>query len=160
MTQQVSRLVIGVGNEDRGDDAVGLLIASRLKQYAGKDLKILEWRGDGVALMEALLEARKDADTVIILDAAFSGAEPGTIHRIDAAAQPMPRDFLRYSTHAFSVAEAIELARALGELPQRLIVYGIEGESFDVNGALSAGVEKAAREVETLVLRELEREIT
>lgn len=156
MTQQVLRLVIGVGNEDRGDDAVGLLIASRLKQYAGKDLEIIEWRGDGIEL----LEASKDADTVIILDAAFSGAEPGTIHRIDAAAQPMPTGFLRYSTHAFSVAEAIELARALGELPRRLIVYGIEGERFDVNGALSAAVEKAAREVETLVLRELERDLT
>ena len=152
MTQHVTRLVIGVGNEDRGDDGVGPLVASRLKPQAGDRFEVLECRGDGASLMDAW----KDADTVIILDAAMSGAEAGTIHRIDASTQPMPKNFLHYSTHAFSVAEGVELARALSELPRRVIVYGIEGEKFGAGDALSPAVEKAAREVEALVLRDLD----
>ncbi len=152
MTQQGTRLVIGVGNEDRGDDGVGPLVASRLKPQAGDRFEVLECRGDGAALMDAW----KGADTVIILDAALSGAESGTIHRIDATTQAMPKNFLHYSTHAFSVAEAVELARALGELPRQVIVYGIEGEKFDAGDALSPAVEKAARDVEALVLSDLD----
>jgi hydrogenase maturation protease len=44
------------------------------------------------------------------------------------------------------VAEAIELARALSNFPQRLVVYGIEGKNFAAGVGLSAEVEKAAGE--------------
>jgi hydrogenase maturation protease len=64
----------------------------------------------------------------------------------------------RYSSHAFGVAEGIELARALGRLPCRLIVIGIEGIRFDHGESPSAEVAKAverlaqhiAKEVDTL----------
>ena len=39
-----------------------------------------------------------------------SGAAPGTIHRLDATETPVPSRFFHYSTHAFSVAQAVELA--------------------------------------------------
>ena len=48
-----------------------------------------------------------------------------------------PRLF-RTSTHLLGVAEAVELGRELDRLPQRLTVYGIEGERFDVGEGLSA----------------------
>jgi hydrogenase maturation protease len=69
--------------------------------------------GDGAALMEVW----RGEETVIIIDAVKSGALPGTIRRFDARAQPIPKDAFRCSTHAFGVAEAIELARALARLP-------------------------------------------
>jgi len=83
---------------------------------------------------------------VIIIDATMSGEAPGTIHRFDASAQPIPKSSFRCSTHAFGVAEAIDLARALGNIPQRLMVYGIEGKNFAAVVGLSAEVEKAAGE--------------
>jgi len=151
-TQKPTTLVIGVGNAHRGDDAVGPLVASRLKQRAGEKFTVIEQAGEGLALMEIW----EGADTVIILDAALSGAPAGAIHRIDATTELMPKDFFRCSTHALGVAEAIELSRALGQLPQRVIVYGIEGESFEAGAGLSPAVEEAARELEALVLRDVE----
>ncbi|HSB12195.1 MAG TPA: hydrogenase maturation protease [Blastocatellia bacterium] len=151
MPQRRKRLVIGVGNEHRGDDAVGLLVASRLKPRAGECFRVFEWRGDQLALFDEW----KDADTVIILDAASSDAQPGQIHRIDASKQPLAKDMLHCSTHAFGVVEAIELARALGQLPRQLIVYAIEGQNFDAGALLSPSVEEAALAVEALVLRDL-----
>ena len=135
-------LIIGIGNEYRGDDAVGLIVARRLKERLADSVKVLEQSGDGAALMEAW----RGAETVIVIDAVMSGAAPGTIHRFDASARPISKSYFHCSTHAFGVAETIELARALGNFPQRLVVYGIEGKNFAAGVGLSAEVEKAGDE--------------
>ena len=144
-------LVIGLGNEYRRDDAVGLVVARRLREAAPASVLVLEETGEGASL----LESWQDADTVILIDAVQSGAAPGTVHRLDASAKPIAREFFRFSTHAFGLAEAVELARALGRLPPRLIVYGIEGKSFEAGVGLSPEVEAAAQVVVEWVLGEL-----
>ena len=75
---------------------------------------------------------------------------PGTVHRFDAAAAPLPAAAVRSGTHAFGVADAVELARALGRLPARLDVYAIEGGSFAAGDGLTPAV---ARAVVTLAER-------
>jgi len=144
-------LVIGVGNEYRSDDAVGLVVARRLRQLSIGNVTVIEVSGEGTDLMESW----KGADTVIIVDAASSGAKPGTIHRIDARAQRIPTGLLRYSTHAFSVGEAVELARAMNRLPPRMVVYGVEGERFDEGTVLSRAVQGSVDTVVDLVLKQL-----
>src|SRR5262245_55962910 len=111
-------LIIGIGNEYRGDDAVGLIVARQLKERLADSVMVLEQSGDGAAL----IEASRGAEAVIIIDAVMSDAAPGKIHRFDANRRSIPKDAVRCSTHAFGVAEAIELSRALGELPGILIV--------------------------------------
>jgi hydrogenase maturation protease len=144
-------LVIGVGNEYRSDDAAGLVVARRLRRLSLGNITVIEESGEGTDLMESW----KGADTVIIVDAASSGAKPGTIHRIDARAQRIPTGLLRYSTHAFSVGEAVELARAMNRLPPRMVVYGIEGERFDEGTVLSRAVQGSVDTVVDLVLKQL-----
>jgi len=144
-------LIIGLGNHYRRDDAVGLVVARRLKEAAPEGVRVLEESGEGAALMESW----KGADTVILIDALHSGAKPGTVRRLDAHGQPIPTRFFHCSTHAFGVAEAIELARVLSQLPPRVIVYGIEGKSFEAGLGLSPEVEKAGQEVVERVLEEL-----
>ena len=80
---------------------------------------------------------------IVVVDAARSGAAPGTVRRFDARSQPLPVRSLRSSTHAFGVADAIELARSLGRLPERVEVYAIEGASFVAGDSLSPSVERA-----------------
>ncbi len=145
-------LVIGVGNEYRGDDGVGRRVARELEQRGTHICTILEATGEGTTL----LESWKNVDAVMIVDAVQSGAPPGTIHRLDAQSRPLPAGFLRTSTHAFGVAEAVELARALNQLPRRLILYGIEGKTFGPDAGLSPEVALAAREVTERVLRDIE----
>jgi hydrogenase maturation protease len=147
-------LIIGLGNQYRRDDAVGLIVARRLKEAAPEHVRVLEESGEGAALMELW----KDADAVILIDAVHSGAKPGTLRRLDADTQPIPTSFFHYSSHAFGVAEAIELARALSQLPPRLIVYGIEGKTFEPGLGLSPEIEKAAQEVVKRVLGDLRRD--
>src|SRR3989339_518475 len=136
-------LIIGVGNAYRGDDAVGLRIVQDIKKMSPDHVNVIEQSGDGISLMDSW----KDSDAVILIDAVHSGAQPGTIHRFDVHTQTIPTKFFHYSTHAFGVAEAIELARALKQLPKNLIVYGIEGKCFEAGIGLSLEVEKAVEEV-------------
>jgi hydrogenase maturation protease len=144
-------LVIGIGNLYRGDDAVGLVAARRLRSLVPSDVKILEENGEAATLMEAW----RDSDIVMLLDAVYSGGKSGSIHRLDAQAQQIPRSLFQYSTHASGVGDAIELARTLNELPRRLIVCGIEGKSFNAGTQLSLEVEKAIGKLTELVLQEI-----
>lgn len=144
-------LVIGIGNPYRSDDAAGLVTARRLRSLVPSDVKILEENGEAATLVEAW----KDSDIVVLLDAVYSGAKSGSIHRLDAKAQQIPRSLFQYSTHGLGVGDAIELARTLKGLPRRLIVYGIEGKSFDAGTQLSLEVEKAIGKLTGLVLEEI-----
>ena len=145
-------LIIGVGNVFRGDDGVGVAVARRLRAQTPAEVTIIEASGEGAALMELW----KGAARVVVIDATHSGSPAGTIHRFDARAEPLPSRFFHYSTHAFSVAEAVELGRALDVLPPRLVVYGIEGRSYAAGEGLSAEVEKAASDVIPRVLLDLD----
>jgi hydrogenase maturation protease len=136
-------VVIGVGNEYRSDDGAGIAVARRLRALFPAGVTILEESGEGAALMQAW----QGASWVMLVDAVRSGAPPGTIHRLDARAAPLPMGFFHYSTHAFSVAEAVELARSLDELPAHLVVYGIEGANFAAGVELSPAVEQAVEAV-------------
>jgi hydrogenase maturation protease len=142
-TEKSKTLIIGVGNPDRGDDAAGILVARQLKRASPEGFEVIEQIGDGAALMDAW----QGFDTVILVDAVQSGAPPGTIHRLDARAQPIPSRFFHCSTHAFGVAEAIETARALDRLPPRVLVFGIEGNNFGAGEEISDKISAACTEV-------------
>ena len=62
------------------------------------------------------------------------------MHRLDASERELPAELFRASTHHVGLAEAVELARALGRLPRRTILFGIEGGSFEIGDELTAEV--------------------
>ena len=148
-------LVIGIGNAYRSDDAAGLVAVQRLKEKAFICCRVLEHTGEGAALMELW----KGADRVRLIDAVRSGAAPGTVTRFDAALRPLPASMFRDSTHAFSLAEAVELSRALNQLPRQLIIYGVEGQTFEPGTNLSPAIEFAMRNLVEQVLQELSQNV-
>ena len=144
MAQRVPRLlIIGVGNPYRGDDAAGVLAARRLKDAGLDSFTVLEHSGEGASLMETW----KGAGAVILMDAVSSGSPPGTIHRLEPLTNPLPAQMFQSSTHAFSLAQAIEMARAFDDLPTAVIVFGIEGQDFQAGTELSPEVSKALPEL-------------
>ena len=144
--------VVGVGNELRGDDAAGLLVARRLRDLAGPGVEVLEVEGEPTRLIEMW----QDADAVVVVDAVRSGAPAGTVSRFDAAAAPLPVSAGAGSTHALGLGEAIELARTLDRLPARLVVYAIEGGRFEAGAGVSAPVAAAVDRVAGAVLAEVD----
>ena len=143
-------LVIGVGNEYRRDDGVGPAVVRALAGRLSPSVAVTEQSGEATALMNAW----DGANCAILIDAVAVQGTPGKVYRIDASAAPLPVELFSRSTHAFGVAAAIELARALGQLPSRVIVFGIEGEDFCDGVGLSPLVEQAVTEVANQVMAE------
>jgi hydrogenase maturation protease len=150
----IETLVMGIGNAERGDDAAGLEVARRLRARASQDAVVRECSGQA----SCLLESWRGRPRVILIDAASGGGgRPGTIRRFEAHREALPTGLLHASTHSWGVAEAIEMARALGELPPQVVVYAIEGRSFGPGRYLSPAVTRAVERVEQRIVRELER---
>jgi hydrogenase maturation protease len=145
--------VVCVGNRWRSDDAVGLEVARRLAGTLPAGVGLLEREGEPTALIDAW----EGAEAVWLVDAVSSGAEPGTVHRLDASERELPAEIFRTSTHHVGLAEAVELARALGRLPRRTVVYGIEGGSFAVGDLLTPPVAAVVDGVADAVRGEAER---
>jgi hydrogenase maturation protease len=138
--------IIGVGNADRGDDGLGLAVIAALEAAPPPGAELATARAD----MLALLDAWGPTDRVFLVDALAPGGAPGRLVRIDAGAAPVTDELGAFaSTHAFNLAETIELGRALGRLPARLVVYGIEGVDFAAGAALSPAVARALPELLT-----------
>jgi len=137
--------LIGIGNRFRRDDAAGLEVVRRLRLAHPPGVRLIEEEGEPASLIEAW----SGADEALVVDSIGSGATPGKVHRFDVTDAPLPAQVFNPSTHAMGLPEAVELARELGQLPGRLIVYGIEGETFETGEGLSEPVQKT---VEKLVL--------
>lgn len=153
-------VVIGIGNAMRGDDAAGVQVARRMQASTGQSGRCgarIEVRAlEGETL--ALLDAWEGAEAVVLIDAVRSGRAAGTIQRVDASSGPLPESLRgSSSTHAVGVGDAIELARALGRLPRRVVLFGVEGHCFDTGARLSPAVATAAAQLPATVLSEARR---
>jgi len=93
-----------------------------------------------------LMEIWAGVDDVVVIDAVVTGAETGAVHVWDAGS-PLAHATVSGSTHGFGPGEAVELSRALGTLPLRLRIYGIEGKRFELGSEPSPAVRKAIEEV-------------
>ncbi len=134
------RLVIGIGNPDRGDDGVGRLVAQRLRGNVPADVRVEEQDGAAAGLIERL----RDVDSVWLIDAAVSGAPPGTIHQTDCTTTGALPAKSGASSHGLGVAEAVALVRILHGLPRVCMLYAVEGVTFAPGAAMSPQVLAAA----------------
>ena len=121
--------IIGIGSPFIGDhlgiEAVNSL--SGCPGFEGFENEV-EWCAldrPGAGLVEWL----KGAEAVILIDAMHSGSRPGTVSRL--VLSDLLQQGALASSHQLGVAESLALAHALGELPARLLIYGIEsGENL------------------------------
>ncbi|MHB1473406.1 MAG: hydrogenase maturation protease [Dermatophilaceae bacterium] len=140
-------LVIGIGNPDRGDDAVGVQVARKVAADR-LDVRVLELDDPSEAI-----DAWEPEDTVVVADAVSSGGDPGDIHVVDVVARTLPAgSWAAGGTHALGLAAVVELARALGRLPRRLVVVGVEAGRFDHGAPMSDAVAAAVPAAATAVL--------
>lgn len=144
--------MIGVGNPYRGDDAVGIEFCRRLKFRAPAGVAVVASDGDPVSVIESW----EGAEAVFVVDAVDSPDQTGRLVRFEAHDRPVPLKVFRFSTHALGVPETIELARGLGRLPRRVVVYGVGGGRFDHTVGLTPLVDEACDAAVQRVLDEIE----
>ena len=146
-------LVLALGNPLRGDDGVAQCVLQALAQEPlGAGVKLLD---GGIAGLETVTLLQGWARAVI-LDAADFGAPAGTVRRIDLhrnsrRALPAPSN----SLHTAGLLEALALADALGTLPGRLTLVGVQPAHIDFECGLSLAVTRAIPEAVGAVLAAL-----
>ena len=145
-------LVVGLGAPDRGDDAVGVVVARAVAARGLPCVDVLTHEDP-----TDLLELWAGRELVVVVDAVRSGAEPGTMVVVETGAggERLPESAWgrtgRGGTHAFGLASAVELGRALHRLPERVVLVGVEAASFEhgtpLSPAVAAGVPAAVATV-------------
>jgi hydrogenase maturation protease len=115
-------LVAGIGNIFLADDGFGVAVAQRLAslpQRAG-----VEVRDFGIRGMDLAYAMQKDYDAVVLVDAAQRGESAGTLSVIDAQADLEAAPAIE--THGMDPVRVLALARALGRVPERILVVACE----------------------------------
>lgn len=135
--------VIGIGDRFRRDDGAGLEVARRLRLAHPPGVVVKEEEGEP----QSLIDAWSGVDEALVIDTISSGSEPGTLHRYEVNEEPLPSKVFRSPTHSVGLAEAIELGRSLGRLPARLVVFAIEGKSFEEGEGLTAPVQQVVADL-------------
>ncbi|MGA2182228.1 MAG: hydrogenase maturation protease [Bryobacteraceae bacterium] len=142
--------VIGLGNPDRGDDAVGVLVVRSLVGRMPSDVALVE---DGDPL--SVLEEWEKFDAVILVDAVRSGSPAGTVQVFDGRRLPSTVRAGLVSTHGLGVRDVIGLGEALGTLPEIVRVVGIEAAEFEPGAALAPEVVRAVAEAVEVVREQI-----
>jgi len=145
-------LFIGIGNRYRRDDGAALVLADRLRALGLPDLTVMEATDDVIRLVDFWMQYGH----VIVADAVLTGEEPGTLHRRDPLAYPLPRHWFGVSSHQLGVVEAIELGRAMKRLPAKMSFIGIEGSDFGQGEGLTQQVEESLQIATQVVKAELQ----
>ncbi|MEV5508203.1 hydrogenase maturation protease [Streptomyces orinoci] len=155
MTVRGRIVVIGVGNEFRRDDGVGPVVIARLREGAlpaGTVPAVSD--GDPGRLM-GLWE---NAGLAVVVDAARAHPGcPGRVHRLEPAAGRVLARRSAAGSHGLGLAEAMELSRALGRAPGRLVVYAVEGADTSLGVGLTEGVAAAVEAVVGRIHEEIAR---
>lgn len=146
-------LVVGCGNLLRGDDGVGPVLVRHLWELGVPDgAQIVD---GGTAGMDTAFRMR-GAGRVVIVDAAATGATPGTVYRVpgEEFAELPPLQGLH--THSFRWDHAIAFARwALGEAcPDDITVFLIEVSGIEYGADLSGPVQAGMHTVIDVIERE------
>lgn len=144
MTNREPVVVIGIGNPMRRDDGVGAAVVTALSDEPGASgIDALELDGEATRLIDAWHRRR----LAIVVDAAVAGAAPGTVHEVLIGRDELPGWSSSGSTHTSGIAEAVALARALGRLPEQLVILGVEPADLDHGPGLSPAVAAAVPSV-------------
>ncbi|MCP4593819.1 MAG: hydrogenase maturation protease [bacterium] len=126
--------IVGCGRTDCGDDGAGVRIGEALRRS-----DLAEHPGVRILLTESpgidLIADMEGVEFFVLVDAAQADSDhpAGTWAKLDYGAPGAKlRVGRQQSTHGLSIAEALELAAALGQLPSQVWVYAVFGERFDL----------------------------
>ena len=106
--------------------------SERVKPYLGRKVDLLSVDRPGAGLL-SLLEGKEH---VALIDAVITGGVVGQLHHWTESSM-LEGVSITHSSHGFGLSQALALGRALGALPPKLHILGIEINPFVVDEDLS-----------------------
>lgn len=128
-------MVLGIGNEMRGDDALGSILAQKLLILENKNITVF----DGKTVPENFTGAikRETPSHIILLDAVEMNEQPGHIKLV------AKEDIANYSisTHAMPLSFLIKYLEST--TPAEIILLGIQPENMDLICEISPKIQES-----------------
>ncbi len=144
--------VIAVGNPAYGDDGIGAAVLDVLRAGdLGADVELIDIRTDALAMIDHFTPDAKH----VIIDAANMGETPGRVVRFTPDEARLRINWDHLSMHGFGLAETFALAEQIDEMPQDVVIIGVEPEVVELDRGLSAAVEAAIPEVVSFIQTEV-----
>jgi hydrogenase maturation protease len=131
--------VLCLGNELLADDALGCVVADRLRPFASPQTEIVSTSESGFHLLDYLLGVRH----LVVLDTIQTGAAtPGTIHEFR---ENNPQSVPGGSPHYIGLFETLALAHLLGlPVAEEIVILAVEtADCLTVGGELHPEVRAA-----------------
>ena len=123
-------LVLGLGNVLLTDEGAGVHVVKQLAE-AHPGMPEVEFM-DGGTLSFTLANAIVATDSLIVIDTAALGAEPGTVQVFEGDAMDhFVSTGPKSSVHEVSLADLLAIAALEGLLPRRRALVGIQPQDFD-----------------------------
>ena len=149
-------LVVGCGNLLRGDDAVGPTMIRHLwDRGVPEHVELVDGGTAGLDVAFKMRGRRK----VVIVDAARTGAEPGTVFRVPGEEVEDLPPVTGLNQHAFRWDHALAVGRWLlkDAYPSDVVVYLVEAASLEPGADLTEPVRAGMERALGLVLDEVGR---
>jgi hydrogenase maturation protease len=136
-----------------GDEGIGIRLVAELAALAEHfpDTEFLDLGTSGMAVVHALAGRRK----AILLDCAFMREAPGTLRRFAPEEVRSSKSVRGFTMHEGDLLQFLELASALGDAPEEIIIFGIEPEQVAPGMGLSETLEAKVGEYVEAVRGEL-----
>jgi hydrogenase maturation protease len=145
-----SILLIGLGNEFRGDDSLGVEV---IRQFLTKRpdtetlqpgddiLKVLDyWKHKSVIVVDALNVPDQPAGVILTFN---------SVEKLKAN-----RDHLAGS-HSMDLFDAVELGQMLNQSPKNLFLIGVVGKNFRMGDKMSQNVMDSIPKVIDLIIKRI-----
>ena len=137
-------VVLGIGNLLWADEGFGVRaveLLHRLYAFSG-NVRLVDGGTQGLYLLQHV----RDADILVIFDAVDYGLAPGAMKLVEGEAVPAFMGVKKMSLHQTGFQEVLASAAMLGELPQELLLVGVQpAELEDYGGGLTPRVRAQLR---------------
>lgn len=145
-------LVLGIGNVLLTDEGIGVRALKELeRRYSFSDnVELMDGGTAGIELLRHIGNRKH----LIIIDAMTFDQEPGTVMRVEG--EDVPAAFLtRISPHQLGLSDLLAAAMLTDELPENLVLFGVEPENLDIGLDLTDTVEASLDKLIGAVIDEL-----
>lgn len=148
----VQTLVLGLGNTIMSDDGVGPRIVEQLRSSG--QLPNTVTCMDGGTLGLDLLPYLEGVGCLIIVDAVEMAQPAGTTVCLKGEDVPIALE-TKLSPHQMGMKDLLAVARLMGQLPEEIILIGVQPACLEMGTELSAEVEEVLPVLEVMVLKEI-----
>ena len=151
---QKSTVVLGLGNPLMGDEGIGVYLVEQLAKFAAQypSVDFIDAGTGGLAVVH-YIEGRHKA---VIIDCAFMDEEPGVLRRFTPEEVRTRKVLAHQSLHEADLMRILDLARQLGQAPDRVILFGIQPKCVELGRELSPILRDKTGEYISSILHELE----